>query len=84
MEPRIVKPCAKAIPLSIFANGVDQETEPDAPFRQTGAPGYAVFACLGWKEWRTSLIPPDHSISKNALSPQYGHEMGFSYSAESC
>jgi hypothetical protein len=37
---------------SIFANGVDQETEPDAAIPpKTGAPGYAVFACLGWKEW---------------------------------
>ena len=34
---------------SIFANGVDQETEPDAAIPPK--PGHAVFACPGWKEW---------------------------------
>jgi hypothetical protein len=33
---------------SIFANGVDQETEPDAAIPpKAGAPGHAVFACPG-------------------------------------
>jgi hypothetical protein len=36
-------------PRAFFANGVDQETEPDAAIPlKPGPPWHAVFACPGW------------------------------------
>jgi hypothetical protein len=32
-----------------------------------GAPGHAIFACLGWKEWPNTTDQPGHSATKNAL-----------------